>query len=96
MDAKVVISLATVYVFIYYFLGQYLLYRIRCIDSDYFTYSSDEENSVLQKKPSVLPIIFDDRMPKKQYPSELKALFFTVKVMLLISPFIFLVILFLL
>lgn len=93
MDARAVISLGTIYVFIYYLLGKYLVHRISLIR---MRDSAGKFGGKDVGQTSILSVVFDDEIPEQVDSAFLKIVFYIVKFMLVASPLVFILVFFLL
>jgi len=86
MDAREVITLFVIYVAIYYFNAKRLLSWIRDFDKEYSESLSFTNGFGMKDSMAVGKILFDNKLPKPNYPDQVKFRFKLTRLMLFLSP----------
>lgn len=89
MDAKVAIGLGAAYGAIYYFMARRLLFRLECVDEDYYRHLRAQGGVGFSNSAAIIAMIFDTGTPKKYWPSYIKRRLALVRGMLAVSPLVF-------
>lgn len=88
MDAKVVIAMGAAYAGIYYLTARRLLFDLKDIDQEYFSYLGARGGIGQSNSSAVIAMVLDSSVPKKFWPNSFKWRLAAVRLMLALSPFI--------
>jgi hypothetical protein len=89
VDAKLVIAAGAVYAGVYYFLARRLLLDLKGVDREYFEYLRARGGTGIGTSSAVLSMIFDSGTPKEFWPAGVRFRLTVVRVMLALSPLLF-------
>ncbi len=92
MDAKLLISVGTIYGAIYYYCARWLLSALRTVDLEYFNYLGAQGGVGPSNSYAIMKVVFDFDVPKVFWPKKIKLLLILVRTMLGLYPFVILAI----
>ncbi|MBH9554392.1 hypothetical protein [Inhella gelatinilytica] len=86
MEARDWISLAALYVAIYYTVARIAMKRLRTIDHDYFAKLGAKSDVGMSNSIAIGKMLFDSELPKQSYPAGVSRMIVAARYMLFFSP----------